>query len=218
MNKNVGAIKPAAKWPLAQLPIPLVPDGTPIAKLSGPPVPKSPENVAPDAAATQKPRLLGRHRFGLRRWKVDTAAICVAPEWTRRQFASLQSGQGGNLRRAERAISPLAGAKRGVYCYTRKTSLWTLLVVRKTDALPDRRRQGGRRPGGRRKKGSSRFRRRAGNRHTTADRAESGGTGCRLPGQRPCYSASRTVRRRLIEMRVTCRPTFLVCRATFATA
>jgi hypothetical protein len=37
MNKNMGTIKPAVKWPLAQLPISLVPDGTPIAKLSGPP-------------------------------------------------------------------------------------------------------------------------------------------------------------------------------------
>jgi hypothetical protein len=116
------------------------------------PAPISPENVAPDAPATRKPRLPGRHRFGLRRCKADRAAICVAAGQTGRQFASLESGQGANLRRAEGAISPLAGAKRGVYWYTRKTGVWTLPVVRKTVTLPDRRRQGGLRPGGRRKK------------------------------------------------------------------
>ncbi len=38
----------------------------------------SPENVAQDAPATRKPRLLGRHRFVFRRSEVDRAAFCVA--------------------------------------------------------------------------------------------------------------------------------------------
>ena len=78
------------------------------------------------------------------------ASVCAAAKRTGRQFAPLESGQGGNLRRsegrqgvnlrrAEGAIQPLAGEKRGVYCHTRKTGVWTLPVVRKTDALPDRR-------------------------------------------------------------------------------
>ncbi len=101
------------------------------------PAPISPENVAPDAHATRKPRLLGRHRFGLRRCRTDGASICARGEWTGRQFASLESGQGGNLRRAEGAIWPLAGERRGVYSNARKPRPWTLPVVRKTDALPD---------------------------------------------------------------------------------
>ncbi len=72
----------------------------------------SPENVAQDAPATRKPRPLGRHRFVLRRSEADRAAICAAAGWTGQRFRSLEGGQGGNLRRAEGAISPLAGAKR----------------------------------------------------------------------------------------------------------
>ena len=74
---------------------------------------------------------VGRHRSGLQRCKADRAAICVAAGWTGRQFASLESRQGGNLRRAEGAISPPAGAKRGVYCFTRKTVALALLIIRK---------------------------------------------------------------------------------------
>ena len=81
------------------------------------------ENVAPDAPPTRKPRLLGGHRFALRRWKVDTAAIGVARRWTGRQFTSLESRQRGNWRRAEGIVSPLAGAKRGAYWYTRPTGV-----------------------------------------------------------------------------------------------
>ena len=105
-------------------------------------------NASPEASLRQvrqktplqthrRPRnraFLGRHRFSLRRGEADRAAICGAPGWTGRQFTPLLSGQGVNLRRAEGAISPLAGARRGVYCHTRKTGVWTLPVVRKRDA------------------------------------------------------------------------------------
>ena len=93
----------------------------------------------------RKTSLQTHRRPGNRAFLDAIASVCAAARrtgrqfaslqrWTGRQFTSLESGQGGNLRRAEGAISPLAGAKRGVYCHTRKTGVWTLPVVRKKDA------------------------------------------------------------------------------------
>jgi hypothetical protein len=59
------------------------------------------------------------------------------------------------LRRAEGTIPPLAGANRGVYWYTRKMGVWTLLVARKKVAPTSG--AGGKAKGRReRKKGKSR--------------------------------------------------------------
>ncbi len=95
------------------------------------PASSSPQNVAPDAPATRKLRLLGRRRFGLRPSRADTSPIYAAEAWTGRQFASLESEQGGNLRRAEGVVSPLAGAAAFLYGFTRKTGVLTLLIIRK---------------------------------------------------------------------------------------
>ena len=92
------------------------------------------------------------------------ASVCAAARRAGRQFAPLEGGQGVSLRRsrADRAsicVGPKTPSGRlparngASTVITRKTGVWTLPVVRKTDALPDRRRQGGRSRGAE-KKGS----------------------------------------------------------------